>query len=523
MRLNHPVTHRERQLSDDDQLISTTTLKGLITGVNEVFCAVSGFAEDELVGQAHNIVRHPDMPQQAFKKLWDDIKAGKPWLGLVKNRCKSGDHYYVDAYVTPIFEGDRMVGYQSVRTKPERAVIERAEAIYRDIRNNTARPWARLHPAALSYCIKPWLFAVPVLVPGLIAAALGHPIAAFTALLCAVMAGAMGVWLVAPLRALARSTESVVNDPLGRSIYTGRRDEVGQLAHVLRVLRMQNRTIIGRVSHAADVVATIAQRTDAVVAQTTTGVRQQQLEVEQVATAMNEMTATVAEVARHAEETARASQQVLEQTGAGTRQVEAAIHDIENLSRVVGEASDVIERLQGESEQIGSVVDVISNIASETNLLALNAAIEAARAGEQGRGFAVVADEVRSLAQRTQESTQEIQAMIERLQAGAQEAVRSMADGTDEMERTVQRASRAGESLSAIASAVSLISDMNTQIASATEEQMTVSQEISRNVVNISDVARSSEHSVQEVESASLELKQSAQRLAALVNEFTTG
>src|SRR5690606_20421056 len=210
------------------------------------------------------------------------------------------------------------------------------------------------------------------------------------------------------------------------------------------------------------------------------------------------------------------------ETEKGNRVLESAISAIHSLSDRIGTAGEVIRRVETDSAALGSVLDVIRGIAEQTNLLALNAAIEAARAGEQGRGFAVVADEVRSLAQRTQESTQEIQGMIERLQDGARQAVRSMADGTEEMERTVVQASRAGESLNAIAQAVALINDMNTQIASATEEQMAVSQEISRNVVNISDVAKSSEHSVGEVEAASREVRSEASKLTALVSEFRT-
>jgi methyl-accepting chemotaxis protein len=299
-------------------------------------------------------------------------------------------------------------------------------------------------------------------------------------------------------------------------------DEIGQVATAYQAMMSRFSGIIGDVRdtsmHLTEYAAQLASTTEL----TREGVAVQTRETDQVATATTEMTHAIEEVSRNAHQAADAANNANQETVKGNRVLESAIGSIHSLSERIDAAGQVIRRVETDSAAIGSVLDVIRGIAEQTNLLALNAAIEAARAGEQGRGFAVVADEVRSLAQRTQESTQEIQGMIERLQDGARQAVRSMADGSEEMERTMAQAARAGESLNAIAQAVALINDMNTQIASATEEQMAVSQEISRNVVNISDVAKSSEHSVGEVESASRDVRNAAAKLTGLVNEFRT-
>ncbi len=216
---------------------------------------------------------------------------------------------------------------------------------------------------------------------------------------------------------------------------------------------------------------------------------EQKGEVDQVATAMTEMSATVHEVARNATEAAEAAQRADEETGKGKMVVSQAIEAIDLLANEVNDAAQVIHRLEQDSDEIGAVLDVIRGIAEQTNLLALNAAIEAARAGEQGRGFAVVADEVRTLAQRTQQSTQEIQNMIERLQSGAQDAVKAMEQGRSRAQVGVEQAAEAGVSLETIAQAVGTISDMNTQIATAAEEQSVVAEEINLNIVSISDMA----------------------------------
>jgi methyl-accepting chemotaxis protein len=215
----------------------------------------------------------------------------------------------------------------------------------------------------------------------------------------------------------------------------------------------------------------------------------QKEEIDKVATAMNEMSATVQEVARNATEAAEAAHRADSETTNGKNVVAQAIEAIDLLANEVDDAAKVINRLENDSEEIGAILDVIRGIAEQTNLLALNAAIEAARAGEQGRGFAVVADEVWTLAQRTQQSIQEIQNMIERLQAGAQEAVKAMQQGRTRAQAGVEQAAAAGTSLETITAAVGTISDMNAQIATAAEEQSVVAEEINLNITSISDMS----------------------------------
>lgn len=336
-----------------------------------------------------------------------------------------------------------------------------------------------------------------------------------------------GLWvgksISGPLGELRRLIEKAdQNKDLTIVVNTDSSDEIGQVASAFQRMLERFRVIIGDVRQSSGQLEEYAIALSNSTELTREGVKVQTRETDQVATASTEMTHAIEEVSRNAQQAADAANDANRDTKNGSQVLNQAIESINTLASRINASSEVINRVESDSSAIGSVLDVIRGIAEQTNLLALNAAIEAARAGEQGRGFAVVADEVRSLAQRTQESTQEIQDMIERLQTGAQAAVKSMSEGTDEMNSTLEKATLAGESLTSIARSVELINEMNTQIAAATEEQMAVSQEISRNVVNISDVAKSSEHSVAEVDQASNELKETSGRLAHMVNEFKT-
>jgi len=326
-----------------------------------------------------------------------------------------------------------------------------------------------------------------------------------------------------PLKELKEAIETADrNKDLTISVHFDSNDEIGQVASAFQRMIDKFRKIIGDVGTTSEQLKEYATTLSNNTELTREGVAVQTRETDQVATASTEMTHAIEEVSRNASQAAAAASDANTETEDGTRVLQQTINSVNSLAERISDASAVIHRVETDSAAIGTVLDVIRGIAEQTNLLALNAAIEAARAGEQGRGFAVVADEVRSLAQRTQQSTQEIQDMIERLQAGAQEAVESMAQGSDEMGSTVEQAGKAGESLASISTAVALINSMNNQIAHATEEQMAVSQEISRNVVNISDVAKSSEHAVEEVDKASTELKITSEQLAEMVHEFTT-
>ena len=298
-------------------------------------------------------------------------------------------------------------------------------------------------------------------------------------------------------------------------------DEIGHIAAAFNRMADKFSQAITLVKESISQLAAAAEETSVVNAQTTSGINQQQMETSQVATAITEMNATVHEVARSAVAAAEAAREADETFDKGKLVVDRIIDAISELASEVEQSSLVIRELEHESESIGSVLDVIKGIAEQTNLLALNAAIEAARAGEQGRGFAVVADEVRTLAGRTQQSTQEIEEMINRLQAGANKAVQVMEVGKQKSEHGVEQAAAAGEALKTINQAVDRINSMNTQIASAAEEQSSVTEEINRNIVNINKVAEQTSEGAKQAALASDDLARLAEQLKKLVSQFT--
>lgn len=334
--------------------------------------------------------------------------------------------------------------------------------------------------------------------------------------------GWLSAQMVRPLRLAVQSMEDIAGGEgdLTRRLPVEGRDEMSRLAAAFNTFIARVQDTVRHVMDSSGKVSGSAAGVLDVTLATGDGVQRQRSEIESVATAMNEMTATVQEVARNAAHAAVAATEANGEAQSGRRVVEESIQSIRTLAADIVATAESIDRLSADSDAIGSVMDVIRGIAEQTNLLALNAAIEAARAGEHGRGFAVVADEVRTLAQRTQQSTREIQTMIERLQSGARDAVAAMERGRERTETTVRQAAGAGESLAAITRSVASISDMNTQIATAAEEQSAVAEEINRNIATINSVADETAAGAAQTASASEALAALATDLQAAVARF---
>ncbi|QPO18327.1 methyl-accepting chemotaxis protein [Pseudomonas sp. Y39-6] len=343
--------------------------------------------------------------------------------------------------------------------------------------------------------------------------------------LAALLLGALAAWWIArqiavPLREALAVANRIAAGDLSENPAVERRDELGQLQQSMAQMIRNLRGLISGIGDSARQIASAAMQLSTVTEQTRAGVNNQKDETDQVATAMNEMLATAQEVARHAEQASIAASEADQQTHLGDKVVAQAVEQIGHLASEMALSSRAMLALQQESQQIGSVLDVIKSVSQQTNLLALNAAIEAARAGSAGEGFAVVADEVRSLALRTQESAEEIEGLILRLHTGTQQVADIMDSSRSLTDNSVSLTRDAGDALAAIARTVSVIQEMNPQIAAAAEEQSAVAEEINRSVLKVRDVSEQTAAASEETAAASAQLSQLSLDLQTLVGKF---
>lgn len=339
--------------------------------------------------------------------------------------------------------------------------------------------------------------------------------------------GLLVIWLVGrgiarPLKQMVAMLDDIAQGEgdLTRRLSSDRVDELGSIAKGFNTFLAKLQAMITQVVSSVQSVSDSSEHTADIAIRTNQGVHKQMVEIDQVATAVHEMTATAQDVARNATQAAQAATHADQAASQGMQIVRETSTSIGALAVEIGKAVGVVQTLAKDSENINAILIAIRGIAEQTNLLALNAAIEAARAGEQGRGFAVVADEVRNLAQKTQQATEEIQSMIQQLQQGTRDVVRVMEDSQTKTDQSVQHAAKAAEALETITQAVSVINDMNTQIASAAEEQSAVAEDINRNVINIGQVANEVAGGADESSAASAGLTKLAEQQRRLINQF---
>jgi aerotaxis receptor len=513
MRNNQPVTQHEFEIPDNATLMSTTDTQSYINYANAAFIHASGFAPDEIQGQPHNIVRHPDMPQEAFADMWATLKGGEPWTALVKNRRKNGDHYWVRANAIPVVRNGQTSGYMSVRTKPSRDEIEAAEKLYRQFREHKAGK-RRFHKglivrgglmgwtSMLKVVPVRWrirsalLVAAPLLVG---AAALsgvkGVPLGAFAGF-AAFSFLLVSLWLE---RQISRPLEQVLAQALRvasgesqKAVHMDRVDEIGMTLRTISQLGLMFRWLIDDVSEQVITVQRaineIAQGNNDLSRRT----EQAASNVQQTASSMAQMTATVKSNADTASQA---------NTLAGTASDAAA-----RGGQAVSEVVSTMNEITASSHKISDIIGVIDGIAFQTNILALNAAVEAARAGDQGRGFAVVAGEVRALAQRSANAAKEIKHLI--------------STSVEKVETGSSLVDEAGKTMDDIVTQVKRVSDLIAEIRSATEEQSSGVTQIDQAVSDLDNITQQNAALVEESTAASDSLRQQALRLVEAVSVF---
>lgn len=510
MRSNHPVTQREYPFPAGTTLVSVTDLKGRIVYCNPAFIEVSGFSRDELVGQPHNLVRHPDMPEEAFRDMWATIQSGLPWTGLVKNRRKNGDHYWVQANATPMKDGDQITGYLSVRSQPDRAEVQAVEGLYASMREqaDTGRRTltlqrGRLVDNSLAGRLKHWLIPGPsgrlkllltaaVAAPAVAVAVFG-PWAELAVPVFAVLA-TWGVWrmVFGPLQSVLTDAHQLASGNLAHTIDTSGTGITGDLQQALKQLSLNLRTVISNtraemqnVRNATNEIAAgnqdLSERTES-----------QAGSLEETAASMEQINTTV----RNSADAAQQGAQQAARTAEATRDGNAAVMAVAETMTSISESS----------RRMGDIIKTVEDVAFQTNILALNAAVEAARAGEAGRGFAVVASEVRSLAHRASGAAKEIKGLIDA-------SGERVADGG-------ARAGQARERMSGVLNQVDQVSQTLEGIRQAAQEQQQGIAQINEAVSHMDSITQQNAAMVEQLAAAAQSLNGQVQAVDSSLRLF---
>ncbi|MEN3797250.1 PAS domain-containing methyl-accepting chemotaxis protein [Aeromonas caviae] len=509
----------EIRFPDHISLISTTDPASHITYANQHFCDVAGYSATEMEGEPHNLVRHPDMPKAAFADMWRRLQQGKSWMGLVKNRAKSGQFYWVNAYVTPILnDQQQIIEYQSVRTRPQDHDIAWAEQLYARIRDGKALPWLTrltLEPGQL--CL---LLSGTALLGMGASLVTGQPGWGAITLLCLLAQMGHGWHLQRRLARLLAMAGEEQGSALCQVLYARRQDSLAALELLLRMKKAELRAVVGRSADTNQQILQAAEDDRGHIQTIDTHLQQQRAQSEQLAAAITQMSQSIRDVADNAHQ-ANALVGEVQQVSASGQQALATTRDsVDRLHQELDASQGVLARLTQDSQKINGILEVIGQIADQTNLLSLNAAIEAARAGEQGRGFAVVADEIRALAQKTRSSTGEISDMIGALQQSTRQLSDGMEQGAQTSVLCQQHMGATAEVLDQINRMLARVTHTSDEIAQAVSQQADVTSTLDQGIHQIHQLAsHTADNSRQALDGITL-LVERLQNLSRLINQF---
>ncbi|AMO49513.1 Methyl-accepting chemotaxis sensory transducer [Enterobacter sp. FY-07] len=509
MKRNTHVTQKEFLLNDGTTLLSTTDTHSHITYANTAFIDASGFNEDQLMGAAHNIIRHPDMPPAAFGDMWFTIQQGDSWTGMVKNRRQNGDHYWVRANVTPIYQQGQLTGYISVRNIPERAEVDASSALYQQVNENKLKGYRFYKGLVVRRGLFSFLslfqrinvskrinFGTIITAALLVALQYTDLNAATKAGASIIILGLLSVFLQSqisrPLKIILSQMQKVVSGRKADYRHFNRVDEIGLLMRLVNQSGLNLSSLVGDVSAQINGIRTISGRITS--------------EGESLQKRTEETSADLHQTAAAVEEIASAVRQTAETASDAMARADETSASAMNSGDVMKKTIAMMQAVSADNNKIVDIIGVIDSIAFQTNILALNAAVEAARAGESGRGFAVVAAEVRNLAQHSASAAREIQSLIEH-------NVANVKSGVEMVEKTETH-------LTAMIDSVINMSTMIKEIGVATHEQTQALELINQSVSRIGTMTHNNTGMVEQVTSAAEDLSERAARLHRAVHVF---